>query len=69
MFGPLNRLWRLRHNTANIRDLLQPNTSAFSGPDVVDHNGLDVARTPSAVLKAAGPFIKTKVTAAHLGGA
>lgn len=57
-----------RH-AATIRDLLQPNTSAFSGPDVVDHNGLDVARAPSAVLKAAGPFIKTKVTAAHLGGA
>ena len=57
-----------RH-AATIRDLLQPGTSAFAGPDVIDHNGLDVARPPSAVLKAAGPFIKTKVTAMHLGGA
>ena len=57
-----------RH-AATIRDLLRPNSQAFSGSDVVDKNGLDVVRAPLAVLKAAGPFIKTKVTAMHLGGA
>lgn len=57
-----------RH-AATIRDMLRPNSRAFAGPDVVDNNGLDVARSPWAVLKAAGPFIKTKVTAMHLGGA
>ena len=57
-----------RH-AATIRDMLRPNSTSFSGPDVVDKNGLDVARSPGAVLKAAGPFIKTKVTAMHLGGA
>ena len=57
-----------RH-AATIRDLLRPNSAYFSGRDVVDKNGLDVARAPLTVLKAAGPFIKTKVTAMHLGGA
>ena len=57
-----------RH-AATIRDLLSPNSQAFAGSDVVDKNGLDVARAPHTVLKAAGPFIKTKVTAMHLGGA
>jgi len=56
-----------RH-AATIRDLLQPGTVAFAGPDVVDKNGLDVARAPAAVLKAADPFIVTKVTAKSLGG-
>ena len=57
-----------RH-AATIRDMLRPNSTAFAGPDVVNKNGLDVARPPAAVLKAAGPFIKTPVTAMHLGGA
>lgn len=57
-----------RH-AATIRDMLRSNSTTFSGPDVVDKNGLDVARPPSAVLKVAGPFIKTKVTTMHLGGA
>lgn len=57
-----------RH-AATIRDMLRPNSTAFSGSDVVGKNGLDVARAPGAVLKAAGPFIKTKVTAMHLAGA
>jgi hypothetical protein len=57
-----------RH-AATIRDMLRPNSTAFSGSDVVGKNGLDVARSPGAVLKAAGPFIKTKVTAMHLAGA
>lgn len=54
-----------RH-AAIIRDLLQPNTVAPSGPDVVDKNGLDVVNEPAAVLKAADPFIKTEVTAMSL---
>jgi Ferritin-like domain len=54
-----------RH-AATIRDLLQPGTVAFSGPDVVDKNGLDAVNPPKAVLKAAGPFITTEVTAQSL---
>ncbi len=51
-----------RH-AATIRDLLQPGSVAFAGPDVVDKNGLDGALAPAKVLAAAGPFIKTEVTA------
>jgi len=54
-----------RH-AATIRDLLNPLSVAFSGPDVVDDNGLDVAREPGQVLQAAGPFITTEVTANSL---
>lgn len=54
-----------RH-AAVIRDLLQMNTVAFAGPDVVDDNGLDVAREPAEVLMAADPFITTEVTAEAL---
>jgi hypothetical protein len=54
-----------RH-AATIRDLLQPGSVAFSGPDVVDKNGLDGALPPAKVLAAAGPFIKTEVTALSL---
>lgn len=54
-----------RH-AATIRDLLQPGSVAFSGPDVVDKNGLDVALAPAKVLAAAGPFIKTDITAKSL---
>ncbi len=51
-----------RH-AAVIRDLLQPLTVAFAGPDVVDDNGLDVVREPGEVLALADPFIVTPVTA------
>lgn len=54
-----------RH-AAVIRDLLQMNSVAFAGPDVVDDNGLDVAREPAEVLAAAGPFITSDVTANSL---
>jgi len=54
-----------RHAAA-IRDLLQPGTVAFAGPDVVDDNGLDGAMEPAKVLAAADPFIKTEVTAKSL---
>ena len=56
-----------RH-AATIRDMLEPNSVAFAGPDVIDKNGLDGAKPPAAVLKAAGPFIKTKVTANGIVG-
>jgi hypothetical protein len=52
-----------RHAAA-IRDLLQP--ASFAGSDVVDANGLDQAKTPSAVLTAADPFITTTITANNL---
>ncbi len=51
-----------RHAAA-IRDLLDANSVAFAGDDVVDKNGLDGAMAPADVLKAADPFIKTEVTA------
>jgi hypothetical protein len=54
-----------RHAAA-IRDLLQPNSVAFAGDDVVDENGLDRAMEPADVLAAADPFIKTEVTASAL---
>lgn len=55
-----------RH-AATIRGLLDPMSSAFAGDDAVDPNtGLDKARMPSEVLAAAGPFIRTQVTAKHL---
>jgi hypothetical protein len=54
-----------RHAAA-IRDLLNMNSVAFAGPDVVDENGLDVAYEPAKVLAAADPFIATEVTAASL---
>lgn len=54
-----------RHAAA-IRDILNPNSVSFAGDDVVDKNGLDQANKPATVLKAAGPFIKTKFTAKAL---
>ncbi|WP_417309744.1 ferritin-like domain-containing protein [Devosia sp.] len=54
-----------RHAAA-IRDLLNPNSVAFAGPDVVDENGLDVAYAPADVLPKAAPFITTDVTANSL---
>ncbi|MGI8554844.1 MAG: ferritin-like domain-containing protein [Pyrinomonadaceae bacterium] len=55
-----------RHAAA-IRDLLQPMSAFFAGDDVVDPStGLDKARMPSEVLAAAGPFIRTPITANNL---
>lgn len=51
-----------RHAAA-IRDLLNPDSVAFAGDDVVDKNGLDGAMEPAKVLAAADPFITTEVTA------
>ena len=54
-----------RHSAA-IRNLVSPDSVAFAGPDVVDKNGLDVARAPAEVLTLADPFIVTEVTAMNL---
>lgn len=54
-----------RHASA-IRDLLNPKSADFAGDDVVDANGLDMARKPSQVLPIAQAYIKTTVTAKNL---
>lgn len=54
-----------RHAAA-IRNLLRPGTGYFAGDDVVNGQGLDVARPPHAVLPLAGPFIATRVSASGL---
>jgi hypothetical protein len=50
-----------RHASA-IRDLINPWTAAFSGDDVINANGLDVAKEPKDIVMAAGGFIKTPFT-------
>lgn len=52
-----------RH-AALIRDLISFNS--FASSDVVDANGLDMARTPAQVLSIAGTYIKTKINASNL---
>jgi hypothetical protein len=54
-----------RHAAA-IRDLIAPKTAAFAGDDVVDPQGLDVARVPTQVLPLADPFILTNIDASGL---
>lgn len=55
-----------RHAAA-IRDLLNPKSADFAGDDVVNAtNGLDPASTPTAVLTAAQPFVRTQITATNL---
>ena len=54
-----------RH-AAIIRDIITPGGTAFAGSDVVNAQGLDVARMPSEVLTIAAPFIKTKINASNL---
>ncbi|MDQ2889783.1 MAG: ferritin-like domain-containing protein [Gemmatimonadota bacterium] len=49
-----------RHAAA-IRDLIDPNSRAFAGDDVVDANGLDRALPPDQILAAVQPFFKTPV--------
>jgi len=46
--------------------MLRPFTEAFAGDDVITRGGVDVANPPSTVLRAAGPFIATPVTASQL---
>jgi rubrerythrin len=50
-----------RHAAA-IRNLINPGTAAFSGDDIIDSNGLDLAKEPKDIVTAAGGFIKTPFT-------
>ncbi|QOW10791.1 ferritin-like domain-containing protein [Kaistella flava (ex Peng et al. 2021)] len=50
-----------RHASA-IRNVINPGTASFSGDDVVDVNGLDVAKEPKEIVGIAGGFIKTPFT-------
>jgi len=50
-----------RHASA-IRDLINPGSSDFSGDDVIDANGLDLAKEPKEIVMAAGGLIKTPFT-------
>ncbi|UZT98089.1 ferritin-like domain-containing protein [Chryseobacterium fluminis] len=50
-----------RHASA-IRNLINPGSADFSGDDVIDANGLDVAKEPKDVVTAAGGFFKTPFT-------
>jgi hypothetical protein len=43
------------------------NNNAFDDADVVNDKGLDRAQKPSEVLATAGPFVKTPITAEHIG--
>lgn len=52
-----------RHAAA-IRDLIA--TNSFASSDVVDSNGLDVARMPGEVLSIAGTYLKSKLNASNL---
>ncbi|SHE37661.1 ferritin-like domain-containing protein [Chryseobacterium takakiae] len=50
-----------RHASA-IRNIINPGTAAFSGDDIIDSNGLDLAKEPKDIVMAAGGFIKTPFT-------
>lgn len=50
-----------RHAAA-IRDIINPNSADFSGDDVINSNGLDVAKTPKEIVAAAGSFFVTPFT-------
>lgn len=50
-----------RHASA-IRNLINPGSADFSGDDVINANGLDVAKEPKDIVMAAGGFIKTPFT-------
>lgn len=50
-----------RHASA-IRNIINPGSTDFSGDDVIDANGLDLAKEPKDIVMAAGGFIKTPFT-------
>lgn len=50
-----------RHAAA-IRNIINPGSTDFSGDDVIDANGLDLAKEPKDIVMAAGGFIKTPFT-------
>lgn len=50
-----------RHASA-IRNIINPGSTDFSGDDVIDANGLDLAKEPKDIVMVAGGFIKTPFT-------
>lgn len=50
-----------RHASA-IRNLINPGSTDFSGDDVINSNGLDLAKEPKDIVMTAGGFIKTPFT-------
>ncbi len=50
-----------RHAAA-IRDLINPKSADFSGDDVINAMGLDLAKEPKDIVAAAGGFFKTPFT-------
>ena len=50
-----------RHAAA-IRDLINPKSADFSGDDVINPMGLDLAKEPKDIVTAAGAFFKTPFT-------
>jgi rubrerythrin len=50
-----------RHAAA-IRDLINPKSADFSGDDVINAMGLDLAKEPKDIVAAAGAFFKTPFT-------
>ena len=50
-----------RHASA-IRDIINPGSGDFSGDDVIDANGLDLAKEPKDIVAAAGGFFNTPFT-------
>lgn len=50
-----------RHASA-IRNVIKPGSADFSGDDVIDANGLDVAKEPKDIVAVAAGFIKTPFT-------
>ncbi|MDQ0780665.1 ferritin-like domain-containing protein [Chryseobacterium sp. W4I1] len=55
-----------RHASA-IRNIINPGSTDFSGDDVIDANGLDLAKEPKDIVMAAGGFIKTPFTWKEMG--
>lgn len=54
-----------RHAAA-IRSVLDEDPKSFAGDDIIDENGLDVARPPVEVIIMASPFIVTPLDASEL---
>jgi len=52
-----------RH-AAWVRDMID--NGSFANQEVVDSNGLDLSKSPSVVLSAAAPFIKSKIDVSDL---
>lgn len=52
-----------RH-AALVRDLI--NNGSFANDEVIDANGLDLSNSPTTVLEAAAPFIKSKIDVTDL---